>query len=81
MCLYHRQLDSTTRRIVAAGHLCLWTGVMFSTLQHGFRQHHALLANSLEFLLLGCAIGLLYWASRRSGGCTVNPERNSHVSA
>lgn len=66
---------------MAAGNLCLWTGVLLSVLQHSYRQHHPVLFNSLEILLMSCAIVLLYRASRRSGSCTANPERNSHVSA
>jgi hypothetical protein len=69
MCLRRRQLDPKSRRIFAAGNLCLTSGAMLTIFAGGFGHHYPVLYNSLRFLLIGCAIGLLYWSARRSGGC------------
>jgi hypothetical protein len=34
-----------------------------------FGHRHPALYDGLRFLLLGCAVCLLYWFARRSGGC------------
>ncbi len=67
MCLSHRQLDPKSRRIYAAGNLCLFTGIALTIFRGGFAHHHPALFDGLRFLLIGCAIGLLYWSARR--GC------------
>jgi hypothetical protein len=77
MCLFRRQLDAKSRRIMAAGNICLFSCIMLNVLAQGFVHHHPVAFNSLRFLLLLSAIGLLFWFARRSGGCMTPPERKS----
>jgi hypothetical protein len=72
MCLCSRQLEPKSRRIYAAGNLCLFTGIALTIFRGGFAHLHPALYNGLRFLLMGCAIGLLYWSARRRGGCASN---------
>jgi hypothetical protein len=70
MCQSRRQLDPKTRRIQSAGYLCFvssFVPVLLS--EHGFGHSHSGVVDTLRFVLLGFAIGLLYWSARRSGGC------------
>jgi hypothetical protein len=71
MCLFRRrQLDPKSRRIFAAGNLCLASSFVPTLFyEHGLGHRHSLVLLSLRFLLLGLAIGLLYCSARRSGGC------------
>jgi hypothetical protein len=70
MCLFRRrQLDPKSRRMFAAGNLCLASGLMLTHFADGFGHRHPAIYHSLYFLLMGCAIGLFYWVARRSGGC------------
>ena len=71
MCLFHRrQLDLKARRILIAGNLCIVSSLSFTThFADGFGHRHPALFDGLRFLLIGCAITLLYWSARRSGGC------------
>jgi hypothetical protein len=70
MCLFHRrQLDPKTRRIQAAGLLCLYSSLIFLPFADGFGHRHPAIYNGLRFLLMGCAVCLVYWSARRSGGC------------
>ncbi len=70
MCLFRRrQLDPKSRRIFAAGNLCLASGLIFSLVAEGFGHCHPAIYDGLRFLLVGCAISLLFWSARRSGGC------------
>lgn len=69
MCLSRRQLDPKSRRIFAAGNLCLSSGLMLSLFAQGIGHRYPAIYNGLRFVLLGCAIGLLYWSARRRGGC------------
>ena len=70
MCLFsRRQLDPKPRRIFAAGNLCLASGLMLTHFEVGFGHRHPALFIGLRFLLIGCAISLLFWSARRSGGC------------
>jgi hypothetical protein len=64
-----RQLDPKTRRIMASGNLCLAFGLMLTLFENHFGHRHPALHDGLRFLLMGCAIGLLLWSARRSGGC------------
>jgi len=76
MCLHRRQLDSTSRRIRAAGGLCLFAGLALQIFPTAFAHRPAGLL--MRFVLILSAIGLLLWSSRRSGGCAAPPaERNS----
>jgi hypothetical protein len=77
MCLFHRQLDTKSRRIYAAGNLCLFSGIALTIFPGGFGHSHPALYNGLRFLLICSAIGLLRWSARRSGCCAAPPERNS----
>ena len=70
MCLFSRRpLDPKSRRIFAAGNLCLSTGLMLTLFAKGFGLEHPAIYNGLRFLLISCAICLLFWSARRSGGC------------
>lgn len=70
MCLFRRrQLDPKSRRIFAAGNLCLMSSIMLTHFDYGFGHRHPAIFDGLRFLLIGLAIGLLYWSARRSGGC------------
>ncbi|MGA3160077.1 MAG: hypothetical protein ABSC77_02590 [Terracidiphilus sp.] len=69
MCLRHRQLDSRSRRIFAAGNLCLASGLMLTHFKVGFGHRHPAFYDGLRLLLMGLAISLLFWSARRSGGC------------
>jgi hypothetical protein len=70
MCLFrHRQLDSKSRKILAAGNLCLASNLLLTHFEDGFANRHPALFDGLRFLLIGCAISLLFWSARRSRGC------------
>ena len=74
MCLSRRQLDPKTRRIQAAGNLCLASSFLPTLFyEHGVGHPHSVVFNGLRFLLLGLSIGLLLWSARRSGGCASRP--------
>lgn len=64
-----RPLDSTSRRILAAGQLCLFSGLLLTQIEDGFGHRHPSVFLGLRFLLAGSAICLLFWSARRSGGC------------
>jgi len=69
MCLFRRQLDSKSRRILSAGYLCLASSFALNHFESGFGHRHPAVFEALRFLLLGAAIGLMFWSSRRSGCC------------
>lgn len=71
MCLLRRgQLNAKSRRIFAAGNLCLVCGLMLTLFfGGGFGARHRILFDSLRFLLMGMAIILMLWSGRRAGGC------------
>jgi hypothetical protein len=71
MCLSYRQLDAKSRRIYAAGNLCLFSCIALTIFRggFGFAHRHPDLYFGLQFLLICSAIGLLRWSARRSGGC------------
>jgi hypothetical protein len=72
MCL-RRQLDPVSRRIYAAGNLCLVSGLMLTIFAQSFGHRHPDLFIGLRFLLIGASICLLLWSSRRGGACTSRP--------
>lgn len=70
MCLSRRQLDPKSRRIFAAGNLCLFSGLALTLIfEKGFGHRYPALFDALRFLLVGSAIALLYWSARRGAGC------------
>lgn len=70
MCPFRHRLDPISRRILAAGNLCLWLGVVLTHFcEHGFEQSHPAIFEGLRFLLIACATGLLVWSTRRAGCC------------
>ena len=73
MCLFRRQLDPKSRRIYAAGNLCLFAGIALTIFRGGFAHLHPVLFAGLRFLLIGCAITLLYWSARRMRNCAPRP--------
>jgi len=74
MCLRRRQLDPQSRRIYAAGNVCLSSGLILTLfLEEGFGHRHPAVFDGLRFLLIGCAIVLLLRATRRSSGCAPRP--------
>jgi hypothetical protein len=71
MCQRRRQLDPNSRRIFAAGNVCLYSGLMLTRLfEEGFGHRYPAVFDGLRFLLIGCAITLLYWSARRARGCS-----------
>ncbi|MGO9777239.1 MAG: hypothetical protein ACLQGT_02590 [Terracidiphilus sp.] len=81
MCLARRQLDPKSRRIFAAGQLCLFSVVMLAIFVNSFGHGHAVLYFGLQFLLFCCAVGLLRWSEHRSADALPAPERSSYVCA
>jgi hypothetical protein len=74
MCLFHRhQLDLKTRRIFAACNLCIISGLLLTHVADGFGHRHPALIDGLRFLLIGCAVCLLYWFARRMRNCAPRP--------
>jgi hypothetical protein len=75
MCLLHRrQLDSKSRRIFAAGNLCLTCGLMLTLFfENGLGHRHRIVFDGMRFLLVGLAIVLLFWSARRNSGCVSRP--------
>ena len=67
MC--NRSLDPKSRRILAAGTLCLYAGISFPLFTEGFGHRHRAGFDGMLFLLVGLAISLLFLSARRSGGC------------
>jgi hypothetical protein len=45
------------------------SGLTFAFFENSFGHRHPGLYNALRLLLMGCAVCLLYWSARRSGGC------------
>ncbi len=69
MCLPHLQLDPKSRRICAAGNLCLVFGLLPTLFdEHGFGHRHPVF-EGLRILLLVCAVILLFWFLRRRCAC------------
>ncbi len=73
MCLFRRQLDAKSRRIYAAGNLCLFSGLALTLFAGSFGHRHPAIYDGLRFALMGAAISLLLWSARRSGGCATRP--------
>ena len=71
MCLLRRrQLDPKSRRIIAAGNLCLISGLMLTLIfKDGFGHSHAAIFDGLRILLMALAVTFFFWTSRRTGGC------------
>ena len=69
MRLFRCQLDAKSRRIYAAGNLCLFSGLAITLFAGGFNHRYAAVSLGLRFLLMGAAICLLFWSARRAGGC------------
>jgi hypothetical protein len=75
MCLFHRhQLDPKTRRILVAGNLCISSSLILMThFAESSGHRHPVVYDGLRFLLIGCAITLLYWSARRMRNCAPRP--------
>ena len=69
MCLFRRQLDAKSRRIFAAGNLCLSSGLLLTLVGESHRHRHPAVFDGLRGLLIGLAITLLFWSVRHAGGC------------
>jgi hypothetical protein len=71
MCLLRRRhLDPKSRRIYAAGNLCLISGLTLTlSFEGSFGHRHRVIFDGLRFLLMSLAITLFFWAARRAGGC------------
>jgi uncharacterized membrane protein YccC len=68
MCLSRRNirdLDAKTRRIWAAGNLCLFTSLAFTLFGEGTRRNHLALVDGLRGFLIGLALVFLVWSTRR----------------
>jgi len=68
MCL-RRQLDSKSRRIFSAGYLCIIASFVLMNFSTDFGHRHSAVILGLRFVLLGCAVGLMFWSARRIRGC------------
>jgi hypothetical protein len=70
MCLHRRQLDPKSRRIFAAGNICMISSLMLALfVKDGFGQSHAAIFFGVRFLLAILAIILFFWSARRTGDC------------
>jgi len=70
MCLFRRRpFDPTSRRIFFAGNLCLICGILLTYFLGSFGNRHPDIFLALRFLLMGSAIGLMFWSSYRNGRC------------
>jgi hypothetical protein len=66
MCLLRRDPQNPqSRRILAAGNMCLSSGLMLTIFGEGLRHRHPDIFDGLRFVLIGIAIGLLFWSARR----------------
>ncbi|HWE87743.1 MAG TPA: hypothetical protein VG267_22560 [Terracidiphilus sp.] len=63
MCL-HNRLDARSRRTLAAGNFCLFTGISISLWATDFSHYHYALYNGLRFGLISMAVALNFWAAR-----------------
>jgi hypothetical protein len=68
MYLRRRQFNPETRRIRAAGILCLSSGLMLTLLARGFTYRHPAIYDTLRLLLMGLGASLLSWSARRAQG-------------
>jgi len=68
MC-FRRQLDPKSRRIFAAGNLCLLAGLLLTQFENSIGHRHPAVLLALRFALMGAAITLLFWSARRSRNC------------
>jgi len=66
MCL-HDRLDRRSRRILALGNLCLFTGLSLWRYSADFARQHDAIFNGLSFGLFSLAIALNFWAMRSAG--------------
>jgi hypothetical protein len=64
----HRHLDFRSRVALAAGNVCLFSGVAMSLLATDFARHHYAIFQGLLFGLPSMAIALSFWAMRSAGG-------------
>jgi hypothetical protein len=73
MCLCRRnnirEADPKTRHIWAAGNLCLTIGLSLTLFAKSFGEHHPGLYFCLRFALMGTAVALLLWSTRRLRNC------------
>jgi len=75
MSFYCRQLDPKSRRIFAAGNLCLWSAVLLTRcFEHSFGLEHPVLFEGLRFPLIGCALTLLIVTLRRGVRCNARSQ-------
>lgn len=72
MYLEKRHLTRKARIFLAAGNLCLFSGLMLTILGKDLGLHHAALYHGLRGFLIGLAIALIFWAFRLSGDCSAN---------
>lgn len=68
-----RHFDKKTRRVYAAGNVCLLTGLMMTQFLSSSRVHHRILFDCVRGVALLASIALLLWVARR-GRCARTPD-------
>ena len=72
MCLARSNLTPKARRYLAAGNLCLFTGIVMPHLVKGLGIQHLALIDGLRGFLLGLSICFIFWAFRLGRNCAGN---------
>jgi hypothetical protein len=75
MYLAKRRLTPKARWFLAAGNLCLFTGLMMTILGKDFGHYHTLVYDFLRGLLLGLAISFNFGAFCFARNCPSNQAR------
>ena len=74
MRLFRRhQLDLWSRRTLAAGILCLFSGLVLALIEVRFHHEPMAIFHGLPILLIGLAVILLLRSARRAGGSAARP--------
>lgn len=79
MRLNRRQLDPGSRRMMAAGILCIFSGLLLALLEARLHAAPVAIFHGLPFLLIGLAAVLLLRSARGTGAAATRPERNSNA--
>lgn len=68
MGMMKHRFDAKTRRVYAVAMVCLTSGLALAQFEHApWSLRHRDLYDGLRGLVLGLAIGLLLWVTRRKG--------------
>ena len=74
MCFHNRQLDAKTRRIFAAGNVCLFTGLTLNLFFHP--ASHA--AQNIQHAAVGFLLGLAIVFNLHAARCARRGEDRTH---